>query len=108
MAVIDHGKVKAQGTVEEIRATLTSGIRVSATVPAGQIPEAESRLRASEDTSEIVVERDQIRFVMSGGADASAELLATLVHAGISISEWRVEMAGLEELFLALTEDGAS
>ena len=108
MAVIDHGQVKAQGTVEEIRGALRSGMRVVATVPATQMSEAEDRLRASDDTSEIVVERDQIRFVMSGGAEASAELLATLVHNDVHVSEWRVDAAGLEELFLALTEEGAS
>lgn len=108
MAVIDRGRVKAQGTVEEIRGALTSGMRVVATVPVAQISVTENRLRASDDVSEIVVERDQIRFVMSGGAEASAELLATLVHNDVHVSEWRVEAAGLEELFLALTEEGAS
>lgn len=108
MAVIDQGQVKAQGTVEEIRGALSSGMRVVATVPVAQISDAEDVLRASHGASEIVVERDQVRFVMSGGVESSAELLATLVHNDVGVSEWRVETAGLEELFLALTEEGTS
>ena len=45
-------------------------------------------------------------MMLTGDDDVSAALLRELVTAGVDVSEWRVEGAGLEELFLELTANG--
>jgi hypothetical protein len=44
-------------------------------------------------------------MVLKGSDDVSAALLASVVARGVPVFEWRTESAGLEELFLQLTED---
>jgi hypothetical protein len=47
-----------------------------------------------------------IRFVLAGGGAESAAALRHIVESGVDVSDWRVDDAGLEELFMQLTEDG--
>lgn len=103
LAVIDQGSVLTQGAIEEIRAALVGRRRVSVRVPAEHLEEAEEALREQADVGEVTVERGRLQFMMDGDDEASAALLARLVGGKIPISEWRVESAGLEELFLQIT-----
>jgi ABC-2 type transport system ATP-binding protein len=106
MAVIDQGVVKAQGRLEEIRAALVATRRVLARMPDAQVDQALDLLSADPEVSEIGVEQARVRFVLHGDDDVSARLLARLVGAGVAVGEWRLESAGLEELFLQITSDG--
>ncbi len=51
--------------------------------------------------------RDTVGFRLDGGDEESAALVAELVAAGVAIGEWRLDGAGLEELFMQLTESPA-
>ncbi|MGH8874532.1 MAG: ABC transporter ATP-binding protein [Acidimicrobiia bacterium] len=108
LAVVDDGKVKAQGELEEIRRALVGTRRVTARVPDQQVEAAEGLLAAAPEVAELVIERGVARFVMAGDGGVSARLLSGLVSEGIEVSEWRVEAAGLEELFLRITGKGES
>ncbi len=103
LAVIDQGKMLAQGAIEEIRAALVGRRRVTVRVPAERLEQAEEVLREQADVGEMTVERGRLQFMMDGDDQSSAALLAGLVDREIPISEWRVESAGLEELFLQIT-----
>jgi ABC-2 type transport system ATP-binding protein len=103
LAVIDQGSVLSQGAIEEIRAALVGRRRVSVRVPAERLEEAEEALRELADVGEVTVERGRLQFMLDGDDEASAALLARLVGQGIPVWEWRVESAGLEELFLQIT-----
>lgn len=105
MAVIDDGKVKAQGDLPSIRDTLTGTRRVRARIPDADVDVTLDMLEAQPEVSEASVERGLVDFVLNGDDDVSARLLADLVAGDITIYEWRVEAAGLEELFLRLTVD---
>ncbi len=105
MAVIDDGVVKAQGSMDEIRAAATASRRVAARVPDDRIDEAISVLTSAHDVTDVVVERGSLGFLLAGDDAASARQLAGLVSAGVPVFEWRVEAAGLEELFMHLTRD---
>ena len=108
LAVVDHGKIMAMGEVDEVRSTLFGRQRVTLRVVGGMIDTAESILRNHDTVAEIEVFRDSIGFSLDGGEDESAGLVAELVGAGIGVGEWRIDGAGLEELFLELTEDVAT
>ncbi|HKZ24901.1 MAG TPA: ABC transporter ATP-binding protein [Acidimicrobiia bacterium] len=105
MAVVDHGKVKAHGTLEEIRTTLVANKRVTVRVPDSQVDATEDALSGQPEVTEMAVERGVVRFLLNGDDAVSARLLGQIVGGGIEISEWRVDSAGLEELFLQITEE---
>ncbi len=106
LAVVDHGRVLAQGPVEEIRSRLFAQRRVRVRVAPSSIEAADEWLRDQPPVTDLEVERGVLRFLFTGDDAASAELLAGVVSQGIPVSEWRVDGAGLEEVFLHLTGNG--
>jgi ABC-2 type transport system ATP-binding protein len=105
LAVIDDGVVKAQGELEMIRGALTGSRRIRARVFDDDVDGVLDVLDNWSEVSETGVERSQVEFVLAGGDEESARLLADLVAAGLRVTEWRTETAGLEELFLELTRE---
>jgi ABC-2 type transport system ATP-binding protein len=105
LAVIDDGVVKAQGELEMIRGALTGSRRIRARVFDDDVDGVLDVLDNWSEVSETGVERGQVEFVLAGGDEESARLLADLVAAGLRVTEWRTETAGLEELFLELTRE---
>lgn len=106
LAVVDHGIVKAVGEIDEVRSTIFGRRRVSMRIADSSAADAEAVLRASNVVDELEVFRDSIQFALEGGNEESADLVAELVSRGVRLSEWRLDGAGLEELFLELTHDG--
>lgn len=106
MAIVDNGVVKAQGSIDEIRSALVGHRRVTVRAPAGQLVAAEDLLRAESDVEDVQVGHDNIRFSVADDAPRLAELLRILVAGDIAVWDWRVDSAGLEDLFLQLTEGG--
>lgn len=105
MAIVDRGAVKAQGTMDEIRSALVGSRRVTVRTPAEQLETAEGLLRDTGDVHDLHVERDHLRFMADVGDEQVAGLLRLLVNGDVSVWDWRVDSAGLEELFLQLTEE---
>lgn len=105
LAVIDDGRVKAQGDIEEIRRTLTATRRVSMRSPDSEVDEVAALLWGQPEVSEVDVERGRIRFVLTGEEADSARLLGLVIASGKHVFDWRLEVAGLEELFLRITAD---
>ena len=108
MAIVDRGAVKAQGTMDEIRSALVGSRRVTVRTPAEQLETAEGLLRDTGDVHDLHVERDHLRFTADVGDEQVADLLRLLVNGDVSVWDWRVDSAGLEELFLQLTEEDES
>ncbi len=106
LAVVDHGTVKAVGEIDEVRSRIFGRRRVSMRIANSSAADAEEVLRSSDVVDELEVFRDSIQFALSGGDEESADLVAALVSNGVRLSEWRLDGAGLEELFLELTDDG--
>jgi ABC-type multidrug transport system ATPase subunit len=104
MAIIDEGRVKAQGSMDDIRHMLVQARRVSVRVPDSQVDRAAEVLSADANVTDTSVERAMVRFTLAGDDSDSSDLLATVVEAGVGVIEWRIEAAGLEELFMKLTE----
>lgn len=107
LAVVDHGRVLAQGSVEEIRARISSRRKVRLRLAGGDVATAEAVLRDEPAALDLEVELKEIRLVLDGGDRASADIVRKLVESGIGVAEWRIEGGGFEDLFLELTENGA-
>ncbi len=105
IAVIDHGKVIAEGTKGELKASVGSGsVHVRLRDPA-QRDEAVRLLAAVLDES-VTPEPDPVALTARvDDARSAAAALAELARAGIVVDTFALGQPSLDEVFLALTDD---
>ncbi len=108
VAVIDHGRRIAEGTTDELKATVgAGGLRVRL-VDAACRPQAERVLAARLGVA-VHTEPDPATLAARLQGDAgdrgerAAAALADLLDAGIAVSDFAVGQPSLDEVFLALT-----
>ncbi|WP_433390461.1 ATP-binding cassette domain-containing protein [Micromonospora sp. KLBMP9576] len=114
IAVVDHGRVIAEGTPGELKSSVGSGtVHVRLRDP-DRRPEAEKLLGAALGVS-VQLEADPVALTARvGGAgsdlDASAQAaraLGDLAGAGIVVDDFSLGQPSLDEVFLALTDHPA-
>ncbi|MEO3972666.1 ATP-binding cassette domain-containing protein [Streptomyces sp. CAU 1734] len=111
IAVIDHGKVIAEGTKGELKASVGSGSVHLRLRDAAQRPEAERVLAATLGT-EVVLDPDPVALTArvdgqsseQGAAEQAARALAELSRSGITVDNFSLGQPSLDEVFLALTD----
>jgi ABC-2 type transport system ATP-binding protein len=108
IAVIDRGRVVAEGTSDELKASVgTSSLQLRLEDPA----DTEIALRAIEQVlgvrGTLSPEASRITAPMAD-ADRVADLLITMREAGIHLSEMSVQKPSLDEVFLTITGHDAS
>jgi ABC-2 type transport system ATP-binding protein len=103
IAVIDHGRVIAEGTPSQLKASVGSGaLRVRLLEPA-QRAEAE-RVLAGELGAEPHLEPDPAALsVACADPDRAAGAVAELARSGIAVADFSLGQPSLDEVFLALT-----
>ncbi|MEV0174368.1 ATP-binding cassette domain-containing protein [Streptomyces sp. NPDC050803] len=109
IAVIDHGRVIAEGTKGELKASVGAGSVHLRLRDAEQRPEAERVLRLALD-AEVQLEPDPVALTARVGtatSDSAAEqasrALAELARTGITVDNFSLGQPSLDEVFLALT-----
>jgi len=103
IAVIDHGKVIAEGTPGQLKASVGSGALHVRLLDPDQRPEAEALLARSLGSS-IHLEPDPSALsAPCADADRASVALAELGTAGIAVAAFNVGQPSLDEVFLALT-----
>jgi ABC-2 type transport system ATP-binding protein len=102
IAVIDHGRVIAEGTPGQLKASVGTGsLRVRLTDPA-QRPLAAEVLERELDA--VTLEADPAALSAScANADRAALAVAQLTEAGVSVAAFSLGQPSLDEVFLALT-----
>jgi ABC-2 type transport system ATP-binding protein len=102
IAVIDHGKVIAEGTPGQLKASVGSGALHVRLLDPDQRPEAEHIL--ARELGPVHLEPDPAALSSPcADADRGAEAVAELVRAGIGIADFSLGQPSLDEVFLALT-----
>ena len=102
IAVIDHGKVIAEGTPGQLKASVGSGSLHVRLLDPEQRPEA-ARVLARELGS-IHLEPDPAALSVScSDADRAAAAVAELTRSGVRIAGFSLGQPSLDEVFLALT-----
>jgi ABC-2 type transport system ATP-binding protein len=103
VAIIEQGKIRATGSVEEILRGLSPHrqVFVRCLTDAGVLERA---LAETPGVERPRPERGGVLFDFQGGEDELARLLAGLVQRGLALVEFAPERADLEDLFLTLTE----
>ncbi|MEU8390388.1 ATP-binding cassette domain-containing protein [Micromonospora sp. NPDC048842] len=114
IAVVDHGRVIAEGTPGELKSSIGSGtVHLRLRDPA-QRPEAERVLREALDVP-VQLAADPVALTARVGEagtdlDASsqaARVLSDLARAGIVVDNFSLGQPSLDEVFLALTDHPA-
>jgi ABC-2 type transport system ATP-binding protein len=115
IAVIDHGRVIAEGTKGELKASVGAGAIHLRLRDAAQREAAEQVLTRVLDAA-VQLEPDPValtaRLTAAAGdaaaAEQSARALAELAAAGITVDTFSLGQPSLDEVFLALTDHTAS
>ncbi len=104
VAVIEKGRILATGTVEEILAGVRQR-RVLSVRLAGPPDGAERFLLEQPGVLNVhEVNRRRLQFEFTGGDDDQVSLVSRLVGAGFPVLEVSAQGAGLEDLFIEITE----
>ncbi|MGY3337314.1 ABC-2 type transport system ATP-binding protein [Streptomyces filamentosus] len=111
IAVIDHGRVIAEGTKGELKASVGSGSVHVRLRDAEQRPAAERVLAAALDAA-VQLDPDPVALTATvdghgtelGAAEQAARALAALTRAGITVDNFALGQPSLDEVFLALTD----
>jgi ABC-2 type transport system ATP-binding protein len=102
IAVIDHGRVIAEGTPAQLKASVGSGaLRVRLLNP-DQRPDAE-RVIANELGAAHLEADPAALSAPCAEPDRAAEVIGELSRAGIRVADFSLGQPSLDEVFLALT-----
>ncbi|MEV4663277.1 ATP-binding cassette domain-containing protein [Micromonospora echinofusca] len=114
IAVVDHGRVIAEGTPGELKSSVGSGTVHLRLRDPGQRPEAEKLLQAALGVPVQLAPDPVALTARVGGAgsdlDAGAQAaraLGDLARAGIVVDDFSLGQPSLDEVFLALTDHPA-
>jgi ABC-2 type transport system ATP-binding protein len=102
VGIIDHGKLIALGSLDEVRrmAGSASTIRLKVANPDGQVAAA---LAAVPGVSQVRVEEGALVALAAEASEALAPMLAALAAAGRRVLGVEVQEPNLESVFLHLT-----
>ena len=106
VAIVDHGRVLAQGRVADIERRLRYGAVIRVAVLGGPESLTAAREHFAGDprvASATVTRDDLVELGFRGDDDGAADLLAGAVAAGIRIASFARAASDLEELFLQVT-----
>ncbi|MFD4218919.1 ATP-binding cassette domain-containing protein [Streptomyces griseus] len=111
IAVIDHGKVIAEGTKGELKASVGAGTVHLRLRDAGQRAEAQQVL-ALVLNAEVQLDADPVALTArvdgqrteQGAAEQAGRALAELARSGITVDNFSLGQPSLDEVFLALTD----
>ncbi|GAA2360460.1 ATP-binding cassette domain-containing protein [Nonomuraea africana] len=113
IAVIDQGRVIAEGTPGELKSSVGAGAVHVRLRDAGQRPEAE-RLLAKALDAPVYLEADPVALTArlsadgAAAAEQSALALTELARSGIVVDDFSLGQPSLDEVFLALTDHPAT
>ncbi len=102
IAVIDHGKVIAEGTPAQLKASVGSGALHVRLLDPEQRPEAE-RLLGSELGSVHLESDPALLSSPCSDSGRAAEAVAALARSGVGVAAFTLGQPSLDEVFLALT-----
>ena len=106
VAIVDHGRVLAAGTINEIGQKLRVGevLRIRVLGDESEVATARTWFEGREDVASASIEAGQIEIGFRGDEAGAAELLAAAVRAKIRVASYSPAATDLQELFLQVTD----
>ena len=104
IVVIDHGRVIAHGTSDELK-TQVGGDRLQVVVsPGGSLDDAAAALRRVADGDALVdVDERRVSAPVSGGSTVLVEAVRAFDEAGVRLDDLALRRPTLDDVFLSLT-----
>jgi ABC-2 type transport system ATP-binding protein len=102
LAIIDGGRIVADGTPEQLKAQMGSDV-VTVSFENGDIAEAEESLSALPGLERIVVEQHALALYVEDGAGSIAEIVRRFERDQIRVSSISVARPTLDDVFLSAT-----
>jgi ABC-2 type transport system ATP-binding protein len=102
LAIIDHGKIVAQGTPASLKASIAADV-VTVAVNNGGVEVARSLLSQLDGLRELRPEETHLTLFVESGSHAVAQVVRILDGAGIEVGQVAVSPASLDEVFLKAT-----
>ncbi|WP_049571772.1 ATP-binding cassette domain-containing protein [Nonomuraea sp. SBT364] len=103
IAVVDHGRVIATGTPDELKATIGDRLDVVLEDPAA-LPPAATVLNNLAGAEPAATGADRLSVALPGGGLRLADIVRELDRAGIAAADVRLRRPTLDEVFLRLTD----
>jgi ABC-2 type transport system ATP-binding protein len=103
VTVIEKGRILATGTVQDILETVR-GRRILSVRLAGPSDVVERFLLEQPGVSNVHEAGGRVHFEFSGGDDDQVSLVSGLIAAGFPVLEFSAHSAGLEDLFIEITQ----
>ncbi len=104
IGIIDHGRMRATGPVQDVIRQLTAGRRLRITV-LGKKDEALALLRDMPAVREVDLAGGSIQAAFEGDETTAASILQGLIGGGIQVSDFTQIEGGLEAAFLKATTE---
>jgi ABC-2 type transport system ATP-binding protein len=102
LAILDHGRIIAAGTLEELRGSM--GERDLVRLSGALDPEAvRDAVRSIGDVEVVVASPDQVALAVTGASRRLPEILSSVAATGAEVRETTVTRPSLESLFIRLT-----
>jgi ABC-2 type transport system ATP-binding protein len=105
IGIIDRGRMRATGPVQDVIHQLTAGRRLRITV-LGQKDEALAMLKGMASIREVDVTNGSLEAEFEGDETTAASILQSLIAGGIKVSNFTQIEGGLEAAFLKATTEG--
>jgi ABC-2 type transport system ATP-binding protein len=103
VTVIEKGRILATGTVQDILADVRPRRVLSARL-AGPLAGVERFLVEQPGVTNVHEAGGRVQFELDGGDDEQVLIVSRLVAAGFPVLEFSAHAAGLEDLFIEITE----
>ncbi len=103
LAIMEKGRLVASGTLDQIASLAQKRRRLTMRILDGQAAKAVELLGGVEAVRKAEAREDEVDVEMSDDPEAVADVLATLVAAGLRIGGVTEEKTDLEDLYLSLT-----
>jgi ABC-type uncharacterized transport system ATPase subunit len=104
IGIIDHGRMRATGTVQDVIRRLSADRRLRITVVGDKAP-ALAILEPLEAVINVEVANGTIEATYEGDEATAADILQALTAAGIKVSAFSQVDGGLEEAFMRATSE---
>ena len=106
VAIVDHGRVLAAGTINEIGQKLRVGevLRIRVLGDEAEVQNARAWFEGREDVASASIDAGQIEIGFRGDEAGAAALLAAAVRAKIRVASYSPAATDLQELFLQVTD----
>jgi ABC-2 type transport system ATP-binding protein len=102
IAIVDHGKVIAEGTQKELR--LVVGDKDTIRVTAPDVPQAVAdKIKALKDIESVTVKENEVDILSAHGREVLADVISVMNNSGVKIASVEVQEPDLESVFLHLT-----